>query len=303
MKGRIIKGVGGLYFVDTEDGIYSGNARGIFRLKNIKPLIGDFVEITITHEEDRECSVDEIFPRKNSLIRPSVSNIDKVFVVFSIDSPKINFDLMDKFIVTAESINVNINICINKIDLVSLEDLKELEETYGKMYNLIFISTYNNTGIDKIKSEIKNSISVFAGPSGVGKSSIINKIFPDANMEIGEISNKIQRGKHTTRHVELLSPFKNSYIIDSPGFTSLFLSDISSRELQDYFPEFRMYVDQCKFNNCFHENEIGCKIKENIGNTVSEKRYKRYLRFLDEIKDKEKLWFYHPQYWLRILAV
>lgn len=289
MKGRIIKGVGGLYFVDTEDGLYSGNARGIFRLKNIKPLIGDFVEISITHEKDRECTIDEIYPRKNCLVRPSVSNIDKVFVVFSINSPKINFDLMDKFIVTAESIGVEINICINKIDLVSKEDLEELQETYGNLYNLILVSTYNDIGIEKIKKEIENSICVFAGPSGVGKSSIINMIFPDANMEVGEISAKIKRGKHTTRHVELMCPFPHSYIIDSPGFTSLFLENISSRDLQEYFPEFHLHREYCKFNNCFHEKEIGCEVKNNIGKTISEKRYGRYLRFLEELRDKEKL--------------
>ncbi|MFV0502637.1 MAG: ribosome small subunit-dependent GTPase A [Lachnospirales bacterium] len=283
MKGRIVKGVGGLYTIDTAEGIYTGNPRGIFRLENIKPLIGDFVEIEITHEQDRECAINEIYPRKNEMIRPSVSNIDQVFIVFSIKNPKINFDLLDRFIILAESKKMEITLCFNKLDLSKEKDTEDLKKIYGDLYNIIFLSTYNAIGLDKIKEYSKNKVSVFAGPSGVGKSSIINYILPEANMEIGEISKKIKRGKHTTRHVELHSIDKNSYIIDSPGFTSLNFENIDIYNLKDYFVEFRNY-DNCQFRDCMHNKEVDCAIKNEVGKNISKKRYYRYLQFLEMLE-------------------
>lgn len=288
-KGRIIKGVGGLYYVQTDDEMYSGRARGKFRRKNIKPTIGDFVNISILNEKDKECSIDEILPRKNILIRPAVSNIDQVFIVFSVKSPDPNLDLLDKFILVCEYNNLDITICFNKLDLIHDKDKNLLKETYEKIgYDVIILSTYENIGLDKVKEKLLNKVSVFAGPSGVGKSSIVNKIFPNAHMETGGLSEKIQRGKHTTRHVELLEICENTYLADSPGFTSLNVDDIKKDDLENLFIEFEPYLNTCKFNNCVHIKENDCAIKEQIPENITKQRYDRYVNLYNEMKDKEE---------------
>ncbi len=286
VSGRIIKGVGGLYTVDTEETLYQGKARGIFRKDNIKPCIGDFVEINILDEDTKECAIEKILPCKNKLIRPSVSNIDQVFIVFSAKSPDPNLDLLDRFIIMAEDVDMEVIIIINKIDLVTKNDLKKIYDIYSSIgYNLFFVSTYDNSGIDNIKNLLHNKVSVFAGPSGVGKSSIINLIMPNANMETGELSKKIQRGKHTTRHVELLK-INNGYLVDSPGFTSLFLESLEKEELQYLFKEFLPFIENCKYNNCTHIKENVCGIKAEVGKSINEVRYKRYVSFYNEILNR-----------------
>lgn len=288
INGRIIKGVGGLYYIKTPYGIYKGRARGIFRKDNTKPTIGDFVTISVLDEDEKECSLDKILPRKNILVRPSVSNLDQVFIVFAVKSPNPNLDLLDKFILVSEFNELDVIICLNKSDLLTDDDKMDIKDLYEKIgYTVIFTSTYEENGISEIKSLLKDKVSVFAGPSGVGKSSIINLLYPNANMETGGLSEKIQRGKHTTRHVELLEIFENTFIADSPGFTSLSVDDIQKEELQYLFREFSPFIGKCKYNNCIHIKEAGCAIKENVPDVISEKRYERYVSLYNEKADRD----------------
>ena len=289
LKGIITKGIGGFYYIDTKDGVYECRARGRFRKEKIVPLVGDYVGISILDEKNKKGSLDEIFPRKNSLIRPRVSNVDQGVIVFAAKSPDISLDLLDRFIVLLEEQELDVLICINKIDLDEKEEYKEIVSLYENAgYKIIPISTYKEINIESIKEALKNKISVFAGPSGVGKSSILNSINKDFSLAIGELSAKIERGKHTTRHAELMEVFDDSFIVDSPGFMSLLLSHIKLDNLQFYFREFEPYLNICRFSGCKHVNEPDCAIKEQIGKEISEVRYKRYVSLFNEIMDERK---------------
>lgn len=290
MDGIITKGVGGLYTVRTnlenEKNIenYECKARGIFRLENIKPCIGDRVKISVVDELEKEGMIEEIYPRETEMIRPKVSNVNQVIIVFSIKNPKINLDLLDKFIVLAEEVGLKIVICINKVDLKN-DNLLEIEKIYREIgYEVVLVSTLENQGIEKLKELVKGKITVFAGPSGVGKSSIINNILGKEFMETGEISKKIKRGKHTTRHSELIVIDEDSYIVDSPGFTSLSLEHIESQKLKNYFKEFKDFEDECEFLDCNHDKEKKCGVKNQLDLKIDSQRYNRYLYYFNELK-------------------
>ncbi len=284
IKGRIIKGVGGLYFVDTDNGIIECSIRGIFRKNKITPTVGDYVKISLL--EDTKGIIEEILERKNILIRPRVSNIDCAIITFSIISPNINIDLLDRFLILAESQNIeNIIICINKCDLASEEDIESIKSLYKNIYPIIFTSTFKNVGIEDLKNIMDKKVTVFAGPSGVGKSSLINAILPNASLKTGDISKKIERGKHTTRQVELLEAWEHTYIVDSPGFTSLSI-DFLEDNLDKYFRDFKEFLGNCKFYDCKHIHEPSCAIKEQIGKNISEERYDRYIKLLNEVSER-----------------
>lgn len=284
IKGRIIKGIGGLYYVAEENNIYECSARGIFRKNKITPTVGDFVEIQLLDSENKKGSIEKILPRKNEMIRPRVTNIDAALITFAAASPNINVDLLDRFLILAEYRGIEeVIICINKCDLVDESDIQYLKDIYSPMYKVIFLSTYNNIGIDEVKEAIQNKVSVFAGPSGVGKSSLINCLIPDRNAQTGEISKKIERGKHTTRQVELMTVCENTYICDSPGFTSLSFDYLKADELCNYFKEFKPYLNQCRFNDCKHIHEPDCAVKERIGLDISQERYDRFISYYNEI--------------------
>ena len=284
IKGRIIKGVGGLYFIDTDNGIIECSIRGIFRKNKITPSVGDYVKISLL--EDTKGIIEEILERKNILIRPRVSNIDCAIITFSIISPNINIDLLDRFLILAESQNIeNIIICINKCDLASEEDIESLKSLYKNIYPIIFTSTFKNVGIEDLKNIMDKKVTVFAGPSGVGKSSLINAILPNASLKTGDISKKIERGKHTTRQVELLEAWEHTYIVDSPGFTSLSI-DFLEDNLDKYFRDFKEFLGNCKFYDCKHIHEPSCAIKEQIGKNISEERYDRYIKLLNEVSER-----------------
>ena len=285
LKGRIIKGIGGLYFVDTSNGIIECSVRGIFRKSKITPTVGDYVNILTL--SDKNGIIEEILERKNILIRPRVSNIDCAVITFSIISPNINIDLLDRFLILAESQNIeNIIICINKSDLANKDDVNLITNLYGKIYPVVFTSTLNNKGIEDLKNLIDKKVTVFAGPSGVGKSSLINAILPNVSLKTGDISKKIERGKHTTRQVELLEAWKGTYIVDSPGFTSLTIDFVEKDKLDYYFKEFRDFLGNCKFYDCKHLHEPNCAIKEQIGKNISEERYNRYTKLLNELLER-----------------
>lgn len=285
IHGIITKGVGGFYYVKTSDDLIECRARGNFREENITPLVGDNVKIRIS-SEDNSGYIDEICKRKTQLKRPAVANITQAIIVMSIKEPDINTWLLDRFIIMAENEGLNIVICINKIDINLDKSLliKKIYEDIG--YEVLITSIEDNSGIEELRKTLENNTSVFAGPSGVGKSSLLNLINPKYKLVTGSISSKNKRGKHTTRHTELLYLEENSYVLDSPGFSSLDISFIEDeRQLKQYFLEINKYGQRCKFLNCLHLNEPGCEVKNqvDIGN-ISKDRYENYISFLEEIK-------------------
>lgn len=241
-------------------------------------------------EQEKEGSVTAILPRKNSLIRPAVANVDQAFVIFAMENPKPNFMLLDRFLIMMEKENVPAVICFNKKDLATEEELEFLYETYKSCgYQVILSSTFNGEGLEEIREILKGKTTVVAGPSGVGKSSITNALQENVQMETGEISKKLKRGKHTTRHSQVIPVGKDTYLMDTPGFSSLYLTDIEEQELKDYFPEFREYEDQCRFQGCRHIHEPGCAVKEALNNhKISSLRYEDYLGLHEEIKEKRR---------------
>lgn len=285
IHGVITKGVGGFYYVKTSNDLIECRARGLFREENITPLVGDNVKIRIS-SEDNTGYIEEICERKTELTRPAVANITQAIIVMSIKEPNINTWLLDRFIVMAENEKLNIVICINKIDL-NLDKSLEIKNIYEDIgYKVLTTSIEDDASIERLKKSLVNNTSVFAGPSGVGKSSLLNLINPKYNLEIGEVSSKSKRGKHTTRHTELLYLKENSYVLDSPGFSSLNISFIGDeRELRKYFIEINDHGEKCRFLSCLHFNEPGCEVKNQveIGN-ISKERYENYLSFLHEIK-------------------
>lgn len=291
MVGKIIKGIAGFYYVHIEgDGIYECKAKGAFRKNKIKPLVGDNVEIDILDTQEKKGNIIDILDRTNELIRPAVANIDQALVIFAAAKPNPNFNLLDRFLIMMERQGVDTLICFNKKDIVDSNELKKLEETYEHCgYHVIFTSAKQNEGIDEIRNLLEGKTTTVAGPSGVGKSSIINILQPDASMETGKISKKIDRGKHTTRHSELICINENTYIMDTPGFSSLYINDFEADELKEYFPEFLEYEPECKFQGCAHVNEPKCGVKNALSEgKISEIRYENYVEMYSELKDKKK---------------
>lgn len=291
INGKIIKGIGGFYYVDTEKGLYECRARGIFRKNKITPLVGDRVSISVVDEENKKGVVEEIEKRDTELVRPPIANVDKALIVFAIKNPAPNLSLLDRFIVLAEKENLEIVIVFTKVDLDAdgelLEELKSIYEVSG--YKVIPVSNKLKLNIDKIKEELKENTVVFAGPSGVGKSSLLNEVDKNFELKTGEVSDKIKRGKHTTRHAELLKLECGGMVADTPGFSSLTLDDIDESELKEYFIEFDKY-DDCRFaSRCIHENEPSCAVKEAVENgEISKKRYESYIQLLNEIRSGKR---------------
>ena len=291
INGKIIKGIGGFYYVDTEKGLYECRARGIFRKNKITPLVGDRVSISVVDEENKKGVVEEIEKRDTELVRPPIANVDKALIVFAIKNPSPNLSLLDRFIVLVEKENLEIVIVFTKVDLDAdgelLEELKSIYEVSG--YKVIPVSNKLKLNIDKIKEELKENTVVFAGPSGVGKSSLLNEVDKNFELKTGEVSDKIKRGKHTTRHAELLKLECGGMVADTPGFSSLTLDDTDESELKEYFIEFDKY-DDCRFGSrCIHENEPSCAVKEAVENgEISKKRYESYIQLLNEIRSGKR---------------
>ena len=290
MQGKIIKGIAGFYYVQTTEGLYECKAKGIFRKEKIKPLVGDNVEISVTDEEKKTGNVDQILPRKNTLIRPAVANIDQVLVIFAAASPKPNLNLLDRFLVSMEKQGVPAVICFNKQDMVEEEEKQRLMHIYENSgCRVLFTCAEKDQGIGQVRELLKGKTTAVAGPSGVGKSTMVNLLAPEAQMETGEISKKIDRGKHTTRHSEILFVGEQTYICDTPGFTSLAVWDMEKEELKDYFREFDEYEGQCRFQGCTHTHEPGCRVKEALEEgKISRQRYDNYLEMYTELKEKRR---------------
>ena len=291
MQGKIIKGIAGFYYVYGEDGeLYECKAKGIFRKDKQKPLVGDNVEITVLDPDKKEGNLVEIFPRKNSLIRPAVANVDQAFVIFAADKPRPNFMLLDRFLIMMEQEEVPAVICFNKKDLVSEKEARELYEVYKDCgYQVILSSTLEGEGTDEIRKALEGKTTVVAGPSGVGKSSLTNLLQGEVQMETGEISKKLKRGRHTTRHSQVIPVGEDTFLMDTPGFSSLYITGMEEHELKDYFPEFREYEDQCRFQGCRHIHEPDCGVKEALAeHKISQLRYEDYLGLYNELKEKRR---------------
>ncbi len=291
MQGKIVKGIAGFYYVHVvESGVYECKAKGAFRKEKIKPLVGDNVIIEVLDEEQKTGNITEVLKRKNELVRPAVANIDQALVVFAIVRPNPHFNLLDRFLVMMESKEIPVILCFNKEDIATDPQVKELEAIYENCgYPLIFTSALKDKNIDQVKKVLRGKTTAIAGPSGVGKSSIINILQPEANMETGAISSKIERGKHTTRHTELFPVDADSYIMDTPGFSSLYVNDFEKEELKYYFPEFAVYEGTCKFNGCDHIHEPGCAVKEAVEEgKIHKVRYQNYIEMYEELKNKRR---------------
>ncbi len=298
MKGKIIRGVGGFYTVHAQNTvIYECRAKGIFRKENIKPLVGDDVEFSILDEKEKTGNVDALLPRKNELSRPAAANVDQAMVVFSLTSPSPNLGLLDRFLIMMGQQNIPVIICFNKTDLAGDHKERELEEIYRDCgCPLCFSSVKKGTGLSKIRSLLEGKTTVLAGPSGVGKSSLTNAFFPGEVMETGELSKKVSRGKNTTRHTRLLvlPPIKesgsaSSYLLDTPGFSSLYLEDIMVEELKEYYPEFTPYAQNCRFSTCMHLKEPGCAVKDAVDKgQIHPKRYESYTALAAELKENKR---------------
>ena len=291
MQGKIIKGIAGFYYIYAEDGnVYECKAKGIFRKDNFKPLVGDNLDINVLNEEEKEGSVTSILPRRNSLIRPAVANVDQAFLIFAMENPKPNFLLLDRFLIMMKQQEIPAVICFNKKDVGEKEEMEKLYEIYtGCGYRVVLSSTYEGEGMDEIHEILKGKTTVVAGPSGVGKSSITNGMQGEVQMETGEISKKLKRGKHTTRHSQVIPVEKNTFLVDTPGFSSLYLTDMKEEELRDYFPEFVMYEPQCRFQGCMHIHEPGCAVKKALSEgKISQQRYDNYLALYEELKEKRR---------------
>lgn len=285
-KGRIIKGIGGLYYIAVDKYVYKCRARGIFRKNKLTPTVGDYVEISVQDEQAKEGTIEKILERKNILSRPRVANIDCAVITFAAASPDINRDLLDRFLILAEYNHIeDIIICINKCELAP-QNVSLLKEIYEPAYKVVGVSAAENKNTDTLRSLLSGRVSVFAGPSGVGKSSLINTFGSGIMQKTGEISKKIERGKHTTRQVELLEISRDTFIMDSPGFTSLETDFLKAEELQYYFREFQPYLGKCRFNDCTHISEPDCAVKEKVGTIINKERYYRFTLIYNELKQR-----------------
>lgn len=285
-NGIIVKGIGGFYYVKAGDKLYECKARGIFRKDELTPLPGDEVVISIVDEERAKGSLDQILPRKSCLVRPAVANVNQIIIVLAAKSPIPDMMLLDKLLLTAEIKNIHAVICVNKIDLDEQDEYKQMMDVYSKAgYEILPLSTKNDQGLEKLKDILNNKVTVFAGQSGVGKSSILNKIMNSWVMQTGEISERLERGKHTTRHAELIELASRGFILDTPGFSSFELSYIPFSEIELYYPEFEKLLNHCRFTGCSHINEPDCVVKQALADGLIDRgRYDRFVQIYNTLK-------------------
>ncbi|MGI5989523.1 MAG: ribosome small subunit-dependent GTPase A [Lachnospiraceae bacterium] len=289
MQGIIVKGIAGFYYVYTDSGILECKAKGIFRNRKIKPLVGDRVDVVMLDEKDMTGSIEDILPRKNVLIRPACANIDQAVIVFAISRPKPNLYLLDKFLVMMQVQEVQTVIVFNKIDEAEEVEMDALRERYrGAGAKLLFVSAKDGQGIEDLRGILGGRVSIFAGPSGVGKSTLTNCLMREDCMETGDVS-RIGRGRQTTRHSQIFSISKGTYLMDTPGFTSFDLPELSKENLRYCFPEFSPYEGKCYFDGCVHLAEPDCAVKAALEEgKIAQGRYDSYAQMYAELAERER---------------
>ncbi len=290
MRGKIIRGIAGFYYVDVKSRVYECKAKGVFRKDHKKPLVGDDVEMDVLDEEKGLGNIREILPRSSELIRPAVANVDQALVIFSIVKPKPNFNLLDRFLIMMQKQGLPCIICFNKLDVDDEQEGRQYQEIYAACgYQTILVSAKTGSGVEEVEALLRGKTTTVAGPSGVGKSSLVNRLQSQIVMQTGQISERIERGKHTTRHTELIGIAEDSYILDTPGFSSLELFDMEKEELTAYYPEFLPEEPYCKFALCSHVTEPVCGVKEAVAaGRISKLRYENYCILYEELKNKKK---------------
>lgn len=287
MQGTIIKGIGGFYYVVAGGETYQCKARGKFKNQGILPMVGD--QVMMEKREDGDSIITEILPRKNSFIRPAIANVDCLVVVIAAADPEPNLTLLDRFLAMAEYHQTQVILCINKMDLVEEETKKQLYEIYGHLYPLAFVCGLTGNGMEELEAMLKGNRCAFAGPSGVGKSTILGRILPREEIETGEISGKTRRGKHTTRHVEIFYAGEDTFLYDTPGFTSFDVLEAEEDELAQCYPEMLPLMNKCRYDNCRHLNEPGCAVIEAVAaGRIHPSRYRSYAGQLQEIRLKPR---------------
>ena len=296
--GRIIKAMSGFYYVRPEEDqiplpeddkdLYRCRAKGIFRKKKVTPLVGDRVKFSITETEEVEGNISEILKRRNSLIRPRVANLDQALVIFAFHTPEPALGLLDRFLVEMQREGIDVVLVFNKDDLRNGDEAERYRDIYKDAgVKLIFTSAVKGTGIEELREILSHRVSAVAGPSGAGKSSVINALIGEDSLTTGELSKKIMRGKQTTRHTELVEIGRDSYIIDTPGFSSLDLTSLSERELPSFFPEIRGFGDSCYYKDCSHINEPGCEVRKSMElGLIPRERYDSYVSIYEELKGR-----------------
>ena len=293
MQGKIIKGIAGFYYVHVPgQGVYECKAKGIFRKEQVKLLVGDDVEIDLLNESEQTGNIRTLLPRSSQLVRPAVANVDQALVIFAITHPQPNFNLLDRFLVMMQQQGLSCIICLNKLDLDWEGKGQEYAENYRACgYPVLTVSAAEKQGIEQLKEQLRGRTTTVAGPSGVGKSSLVNCLQSGTVMETGEISQKIERGRHTTRHSELIALGEDTYILYTPGFSSLGLFDLEKEQLTAYYPEFRDYETSCRFGGCTHTAEPECAVKEALEQgRISRLRYENYCQLYEELKAKKPVY-------------
>lgn len=304
MNGKIIKGVGGFYYIHLHDNrVFECKAKGAFRNQGIKPTVGDNVEIELIDEDALKGNIIRILPRDNILIRPAVANVDQAVIVFALAQPEPNYNLLDRFLIMMDRQDVTTMICLNKSDLVDPMAVEQIKHTYEDCGYQVYVTStlggleqgvcgqYKTGGDDtrRLRDMILGKTTVFAGPSGVGKSSLLNLLQPAAHAKTGAVSDKIKRGKHTTRHSELICVCEDTFIMDTPGFSSLYVDEVEPEDLKLYYNEFERYSYFCRFNGCLHINEPDCGVKQALERgEISLLRYNNYRQLYGELKDKRR---------------